>query len=223
MSAASLSSSKRFYLQHGECEDYDDRPVPTGKRVKYSSNFNTEDFSPPPAPSCHFRSGRSTSSPSSHVYNSCFSGRQDRGDDTSIQEEEEGCMSMNSSPIAANTPNNKKFINEYFELGSRGRITTSSSAMEQVLAGAPAVPGGGGGSVAVCGSCSAELGEEDLMQEQDACYFCSKRGCRHCMEKCIVCQDRFCSNCSIDVYSYSYNDERICIDCNCDNPTTCHR
>lgn len=240
---------KRFHStsQLGDREEYEDRPMPAGKRVKYNmSNYSTVDFSPPPAPSYHFRSSSSTTSPSSRVYNSCFSDRQDRADDMAegkedeeegkyegeggkeVEEDEEG--SMISSPIASrNTSSNKKYINEYFDLGTRGRLassSSSSSSMEQDLAvaGAASVAV----AVAVCGSCSAELEEDDLMQEHEACcYFCNTRGCRHCVEKCIVCQDRFCSNCSVDVYSYSYSDERICSDCNCDNPTgggiRCHR
>ena len=70
--------------------------------------------------------------------------------------------------------------------------------------------------VALCDSCAASLEEEDLMVET-SCYFCCKRGCQYCIEKCVVCNDRFCSKCSLDVYSYSYSDERICIDCNCDS------
>jgi hypothetical protein len=200
--SASISYSKRIHsslLPVGE--DYEDYPVQSGKRVRYTSSTESSInfiFSPPIISSRH--SGITKSSPlklSSPRHNSF-------GEEVEEQEQEE--ENHNMSRTSRNTPS-KKYIDEYFEFDKLNHPPCSLTPSEGME-----IP------MAVCGACTACLGEDDVM-EDTLCYFCSKRGCKYCVTTCTVCNDRFCSKCSMDVYSYSCSDERICIDCNCENRT----
>lgn len=65
----------------------------------------------------------------------------------------------------------------------------------------------------MCDSCHAILDEDDAMVQYE-CAFCSKDGCLTCIHPCFMCSYRFCCNCSLVNYDYSY-ERWVCIDCNC--------
>ena len=200
----SVSNTKRDHsaviLNSGY--DYD---CHVGKRVRHNSSHirkGLDNFFPPPSPPSY--KYNSPTKASMVVFNSCFNSLHDKENEMDELCTDEECNDSSSavSSVEKKSPS-KKYIDEYFTVRSRRRQKSMSCAMDIPLT--------------VCGSCSAPVEEDDMMEE-NSCYFCSKRGCKSCIEKCIVCKDLFCSSCSVEVYGYGYDDERICIDCNCDNP-----